>query len=163
MVTAHLIFGLSASSELIVPKETGLDALIPPSPYARRIPLRTHPSRCPNIALHPSWNFRKHISGKEDPIFKRLNDAETRPALAEPESDDREPPGLEFGSWLTLLDENEPLRHSMLPFCADIIKPLPELLPAEVNPLVGKTYVSLSFFSCGPPAFLYPVAAGTRP
>ena len=64
MVTAHLIFGLSASSELIVPKETGLNALIPPSPYARRIPLRTHPSRCPIIALHPSWNFGKHISGK---------------------------------------------------------------------------------------------------
>ncbi|KAL5536530.1 hypothetical protein ACEPAF_352 [Sanghuangporus sanghuang] len=140
MVTTHLIFGVSALLNTESPQKTQMKTLVPPSPFARRIPLRTHPSCCPDIALHPSWNFKKHISGKEDPVFKRLNGAETRPSLAAPDSNEREPPGLEFGSWLTLEDEVDPLRSSMLPFCADIIKPLPELLPPEVNPFVGKTW-----------------------
>ncbi|KAH8109368.1 hypothetical protein DFH11DRAFT_1747152 [Phellopilus nigrolimitatus] len=145
-ISARFIFGLlspikTAASEFIEPK-----ALNPPSPYARRTPLRTHPSDAPSTPLHAVWNFKKYISGKEDKVLTNMNRPENRkfssPSTAEIRAEttslngQREPPGLKFGTFLTLKVE-ERLRPSMLAFCADIVKPLPELLPSEENPLQG--------------------------
>ncbi|KAL5513605.1 hypothetical protein ACEPAH_4004 [Sanghuangporus vaninii] len=140
MVSAHLIFGVSlpaAETEIAQPVDS--KALVPPSPYARRTPLRTHPSNSSEIRLYDVWNFKDRITGKEDPVFQHLNKAENR-VFDKDGSVQREPPGIEFGAWLTFKDEVGSLRPGMLPFCTDIIKPLPELLPREENPLVGKTW-----------------------
>lgn len=149
-VTAHMIFGAVSSpnfgnvSTADSTVKSGSMTLLPPSVYARRIPLATHPVDAPEIHLHDAWNFKEFIHGQSDPVLERLNEAQNRqfdhnkgPENAQPIL--REPPGLEFGAWLTLKGEEGNMHASMLPFCADIVKPLPELLPPEENPNQGKT------------------------
>lgn len=77
-ISARLSFDLlspieTTSSEFIKPK-----ALNPPSLYARRTPLRTHPSDAPSTPLHAVWKFKKHISGKEDEVLTNMNRPENR-------------------------------------------------------------------------------------
>ncbi|EJD00219.1 uncharacterized protein FOMMEDRAFT_30863 [Fomitiporia mediterranea MF3/22] len=139
-VLAHVIFGASYPNNGDNGQQQEQKALVPPSLFARQIPLRTHPLHAREIPLYDVWNFKERISGKEDIVLLGLNEAENRTLASSEDASTREPPGLEFGSWLTFKDNDEPLRPSMLPFCADIIKPLPELLPSEENPLLGKTW-----------------------
>lgn len=119
-------------------------ALVPPSPYARRIPHRTHPQDCPPHWDYDLWNFKKSISSRYDPALDALNETlSTRlPLLYKTETSSKqflmpEPPGVQFGGWLTLMEEDKTMRPSVLAFCADIVKPLPEILPKEVNPMAG--------------------------
>ncbi|KAH8109371.1 hypothetical protein DFH11DRAFT_1548335 [Phellopilus nigrolimitatus] len=121
-ISARLIFRLlspikTAVSEFIEPK-----TLNPPSPYAQRTPLRTHPSNASSMPLHAVWNFKKHISGKEDKVLTNMNRPENR----------------KFSSRSTAEVEAE-ITVRRTP-ASDIVKPLPELLPSEENPLQGKTW-----------------------
>lgn len=153
-VSTHIMFSPESSAESFSSSTAGtrtsldssstvLPTLVPPSPYARCIPLRTHPSDSPNTPLHDVWKFKKHISAREDPVYGPLNQAENRTSATESSAVIREPPGLEFGAWLTLNDEEGHMRPTMLTFCADVVKPLPELLPPNENPTQGKTYAHL--------------------
>ena len=74
-----------------------------------------------------------------------LNEAmsQRRPLLYSRESRSKdkvmqvESPGVQFTAYLSLVEEEKTMRPSMLAFCADIVKPLPEVLPKDVNPMAG--------------------------
>ncbi|EIN09020.1 hypothetical protein PUNSTDRAFT_134193 [Punctularia strigosozonata HHB-11173 SS5] len=101
-VTCHLIFGVLSPS-------TGSDASLsftPPSPYAPRCPLATHPSKCPtNLVPRGHWTFRSRLAAGDDPSILARNSPDTRARIAS-SSDSTSSGGLESGVWLELLPDN---------------------------------------------------------
>lgn len=92
--------------------------LEPPSPYAVYTPAQTHPSRC-EPSSHwelPRYNFRHLIRAATDPVYAKKRETPQR--------------GLQWADYLTLRDEQESLRPSMLAFFADCFLSYPMLLPS---------------------------------
>lgn len=121
-VTTHLIFGINKRS----PTDK-LDLTInPPSSYARRHPLYSHPSEAIATPLRRPWNFGKHVSLMEDQEILARN---------KPNSTSRTSGssigggGLEWGGWLEFVDQGERITNPALIFLADIFINTPNLLP----------------------------------
>jgi len=87
----------------------------PPSPYARRIPMYTHPSRTPASPNRQKWTYKSNITLAGDPVY------------AENAKTPRQ--GLEFGLYLTLRDAQERLTPPVLAFMADTYEALDEHIP----------------------------------
>ena len=131
-VMTHMIFGT-----LALPANTPHTLTIsPPSPYARRIPMHTHPSKCPVTPPKRQLGFTKHIQVEDDPIhaskyFKNLNvDIDERP---------RE--GMEYGIYLMLKDRRERLTPPAIAFMADTFKAFDEVIPGIHSKTRNKRYL----------------------
>ncbi|TFK52327.1 hypothetical protein OE88DRAFT_1734343 [Heliocybe sulcata] len=117
-ITAHLIFGVLSSAPS--PSDP-LPTLAPPSPYARRIPLLTHPSQLTGT----EWSRRplgymSHIRLAEDPAIQERNQS--------PPADSTNGKELEWAAWIELRDKDERIMTPSLAFLVDTFNSLPELL-----------------------------------
>ncbi|KZT27455.1 hypothetical protein NEOLEDRAFT_1176863 [Neolentinus lepideus HHB14362 ss-1] len=117
-LTTHFIFGvLSPTSPLTEP----LPTLAPPSRYARRIPLLTHPSRLTNTGWsRRPLGYMTHIALVEDPMVQEHNQL--------PSIDDSNGKELEWAAWIELTVQSERITTPSLAFLVDTFNNLPELL-----------------------------------
>jgi hypothetical protein len=133
---AHLIFGSNVDTSAEKPYLT----LQPPSRYARRIPMYSHPSTAIPSKLKEwdLWAFRPH--------FKMCNEKAIL-AKNHPEHPNRSNSstigggGLEWGSWFEFVDKNDLITSPSLAFLADMFYNLPALLPPSEKEGLGPRYV----------------------
>ncbi|TCD68057.1 hypothetical protein EIP91_011602 [Steccherinum ochraceum] len=111
-VLAHIIHGV-----LEAPVDTPGPSLTisPPSPYARRIPMHTHPANCPQTAPRQKWTYKNRIAVASDPVY--VEKAST------PQK------GLEFGMYITMKDEEARITTPGLAFLADVFEAMDEHIP----------------------------------
>jgi hypothetical protein len=103
--------------------------LLPPSPFARRVPLHVHPSLAQPTPMFTPANFYSQVKWAEDQAIRERNRAlgrGDRPAVGGG--------GLEWGAWLEFVDSTEKINEALLPFAADLVKNIPELLPKDQRP-----------------------------
>ncbi|KAJ7256823.1 thioesterase-like superfamily-domain-containing protein [Mycena haematopus] len=114
-ITTHLIFG-----SLEHPR------LVPPSPYARRLPLHDHPSVAVETPMVRPWRFKQHIKWAGDRHLRAQNlpDSPTRTSSATIGGG-----GLVWGAWFELTDPDERITPTSIAFLADIFINLPALIP----------------------------------
>jgi len=129
-ITAHLIFGD------LSPSQSGLAALLaPPSPYARRLPLHSHPSV--GFVVKPPWTSKMEVQGIIDAVLLSQNDPNS-PARTTAESVGGG--GVKWGAWFELTNKDDKLTTSSMAFFCDSFINMPELLPkSEPGSGVGKT------------------------
>lgn len=125
---AHIIFGD------LTPSHPGQAALLaPPSPYARRLPIHSHPST--GFAIKPPWTSKMKVQAFVDPVLLSHNDPRS-PARTTAESVGGG--GVEWGAWFELI-KNDRLTTSSIPFFCDSFVNMPALLPeSELGSGVGK-------------------------
>ncbi|KAF7364838.1 hypothetical protein MVEN_00354100 [Mycena venus] len=127
-ITSHLIFG-----SLEPPR------LVPPSRYARRLPLYAHPSAAVDTPMARPWRFKEHIRWAADPQLRAQNspDSPTRTSSATIGGG-----GLVWGAWFELTGADDHVTPASIAFLADTFINLPSLLPrSERNGLVsGETW-----------------------
>ncbi|KAF8158188.1 thioesterase-like superfamily-domain-containing protein [Crassisporium funariophilum] len=121
-IMAHVIFGTNAPH---VRDKVNLN-LNPPSPYARRHPLYTHPSEAIVLPLRHTWKFHPHVKWTEerDIIAKNKSDSPNRTNSSTVGGG-----GLEWGTWFEFVDEEEKITSPSLAFLVDIFLNTPTLLP----------------------------------
>ncbi|KAJ3506300.1 hypothetical protein NLJ89_g6946 [Agrocybe chaxingu] len=68
-IMTHAIFGLNGPS----PTDKLNLSLNPPSPYARRHPLHSHPSQAPLKPMDPRWRFHEYVKWTEEPEIRSRN------------------------------------------------------------------------------------------
>lgn len=123
-ITAQLIFKAPS-----VDDSSFRMSLLPPSPYARRVPLHLHPSAAQITPMFGNARFKSNVKWAEDKAIRERNRAlgrGERPAVGGGV--------LEWGAWLELIDPLENINVSMLPFLGDMMKNIPELLPKDLRP-----------------------------
>lgn len=118
-ITAHLVFG-----DLSPLQSDQGRALAPPSPYARRVPLYSHPSTESAVKIPWARKMGAHMS--VDAVLLSHNDPSS-PARTTPESVGGG--GVEWGAWLELTHKDDKLTTSSVPFFCDSFVNLPNLLP----------------------------------
>ena len=125
---SHIIHGVltppAASTEPCL-------TIAPPSPYARQIPMYTHPSKCPRSAMRPKWTYKGHIALANDPVHV----ANTKNLQK----------GLEFGMYVTLNDQQERITPSSLAFMSDTFAALDRFIPG-LHKNVRKTRYVLKLY-----------------
>ena len=118
-IVAQMIFGkLEVPSASLGRPSMALDHA---SPYAVHTPMHTHPSLCP---VQPTfkqarWTYRDRLRIQSDPVYVKERETPQR--------------GLRWGDYVTLLDEREHLKPSMLAFFADCFVSYPTTLPLLEN------------------------------
>ena len=128
-IMAHIILGdLSPDPSAAIQR-----TLVPPSPYARRLPLNSHPSVVTPVPVRDALTYSKYLTQwSEDQMIIAHNqpDYPTRT-----NSETVGGGGVEWGSWCELMDEGDKLKTSSIPFFADnfvhIAALLPESEPAQ--------------------------------
>jgi len=133
-VTSHLIFGA-----LEPPSDSGKDAinLIPPSPYAHRLPLHHHPSKAPRKQLSDRYKFGSRFDATQEPEIVSRN------AISSPQRTNSSTVGgggLDYGIWCGFKDKGETVTLANLPFFADISTNAPVLLPKEYRQRLGRSW-----------------------
>ncbi|KAF8551288.1 hypothetical protein OG21DRAFT_1418285, partial [Imleria badia] len=130
-ITAHLLFGD------LSPSQPGQQqrVLAPPSPYARRVPLYSHPSTVSYDARRPRWmtNMQTHLSA--DTVLLSHNDpSSTTRTTAESVGGG----GVEWGAWCELSHKDDKLTTASMPFFCDTFLNLPSLLPESEPGSAGR-------------------------
>ncbi|RDB14795.1 hypothetical protein Hypma_016330 [Hypsizygus marmoreus] len=120
IVTTHLIFGINT------PTPPPHLTLVPPSPYARRIPLHTHPSTANPQRMREAWVFQPYMKLASDPTIHARNHPES---ISRTDSTTVGGGGLEWGAWFEFVDEGDRITNPSLAFLVDIFVNLPSLLP----------------------------------
>ena len=120
LILAHIICGVLLSDDPTKPVATTLDNLTvaPPSKFAVKIPMHTHPSMCKPHPPLERWMYKKRVAAARDPVYEALMRAA------------RGVNGSDWGEYFTLTGEDERLTLPMMPFLADSALPFPVLLPA---------------------------------
>ncbi|KAL0578792.1 hypothetical protein V5O48_003204 [Marasmius crinis-equi] len=122
-VTTHQIFGVLSSPPN---SPESVLTIAPPSPYARRLPLYQHPSTAPIIPLANPYGFLSRLKTTREPELRAKN------ALDSPTRTNAQSiggSGLEWGQWLTFMDERQTLSPPAIAFMADMFRSPPSLLP----------------------------------
>ncbi|KAH6911572.1 thioesterase-like superfamily-domain-containing protein [Coprinopsis sp. MPI-PUGE-AT-0042] len=123
-ITAHAIFGFNGPPSDGAPSFT----LKPPSPYARRIPLHSHPSTVQTTPLHRIWNFTHHTQWAHDLETIEKN----KPSHANrTDTSTIGGGGLEWAAWFEFTTPTEKLSNVYIPFLVDMFSNTPSLLPKE--------------------------------
>ncbi|KAG6849282.1 hypothetical protein H0H93_009802 [Arthromyces matolae] len=130
------IFGNNSFSQRGSEYAPGL-TVVPPSPYARRIPLYTHPSNAVVKLGRGVWKFQNHIALAPDPLILNKN-AVDHPNRATATTIGGE--GLEWGAWLTFQGPNDAITSTSLPFLVDIFTNMPSLMPPSERPGMGLSW-----------------------
>ncbi|KAG6829516.1 hypothetical protein H0H92_004318 [Tricholoma furcatifolium] len=136
IITTHQIFGINSSSSPD-PKYTPGLTLSPPSSYARRIPIYTHPSTAVTRPGRKVWKFDRYVSLTPDPsiLAKNEPDHPNRTTAASVGGE-----GLEWGAWLTFSNECDKITSTSLAFLVDIFTNMPSLLPPSERPGLGSSW-----------------------
>lgn len=106
-------------------KEPSRD-LLPPSSYARRIPLHAFPTKADSIPFRKAWKFAPYVRSERDKVYKAQTLASS-PTRTHSESVGGV--GLEWAAWYELVDENERITPSTLCFLADVFENIPSQTP----------------------------------
>lgn len=111
--------------------------IAPPSRYARRIPLYSHPSTAIVEPLRHTWGFHSQVIWtKEHEILKKNQvDSETRTGSHSIGGD-----GLEWGTWFEFVDKDARITNPSLVFLADMFLNTPTLLPRSERPGLTTRY-----------------------
>lgn len=119
---AHAIFGVNGPD----PKDKLNLTLNPPSTYARRHPLYTHPSQAVALPLKDTWKFHSRVqwTREEEILAKNKVDGPNRTNSSSVGGG-----GLEWGTWFEFKDKDEKITTPSLAFLADIFLNTPTLLP----------------------------------
>jgi len=122
-ITARLICGtLPDMTKGLPPSPLTIQ---PPSPLTPRIPIITHPSASKLSPNSPKMNFEFEMA--EDRELYKRNQRRFKGEMGEDNT-------LEWGAWCQLTDQDDRITQGSLPFFADVMKNLPELLPKESRP-----------------------------
>jgi len=122
-ITAHVVFGILAP----LPTSPGPSlTLSPPSPYARRHPLHTHPSNATPEPLRSTWGFSAMTRWAPDPAYSERNKIDSPNRT---NSTTVGGGGVEWAAWFQLTNENDAITMPALCMFADIFQNLPLLLP----------------------------------
>ncbi|KAH6887358.1 thioesterase-like superfamily-domain-containing protein [Coprinopsis sp. MPI-PUGE-AT-0042] len=130
-VTAQAIFGSNRA-----PLDGGF-TLQPPSPYARRIPLHSHPSEVTHSPMFGEWANHEYTSWALDKQTVAKNQPSYAPNRTNAESIGG--PGLEWASWYEFQKETEALGDVYIPLLVDMFNGSVKLLPSEEGEL-GNTW-----------------------
>lgn len=121
-VMTHVVFGIIDRD----PKDELNLTLNPPSTYARRHPLYTHPSEAVVKPLRHTWKFHPHVRWTEEHEIMAKN----RPdGVNRTNSSTVGGEGLEWGAWFEFNDKDERITTPSLAFLVDIFLNTPTLLP----------------------------------
>jgi len=135
VITTHQIFGVN-SPGCSSTQPSGL-TIIPPSRYARRIPLYTHPSKVVARPMSPVWRCQMHFDLAIDPHMLAKN-AIDHPTRSSPPTIGGD--GLEWGAWFTFKDKNDKITNPSLAFLVDIFPNTPILIPRSERPKIGESW-----------------------
>ena len=134
-ITAHLIFGSNIDTSSDSPHLN----LLPPSPYARRIPLYTHPSKVVGTVqdrdVYKNFRHRIKMSTEHDILAKNLPDSPNRANASTVGGG-----GLEWASWLGFVEKDDLITSPSLAFLADMFSNLATLLPPSERKGLGIRY-----------------------
>ncbi|KAH0831881.1 thioesterase-like superfamily-domain-containing protein [Lanmaoa asiatica] len=130
-ITAHLIFGDLSPSQ----PGQGQRALAPPSPYARRVPLYSHPSAVSYDAVKPPWARKMETQMSVDTILLSHNDPSSATRTT---AESVGGGGVEWGAWCELTHKDDKLITSSMPFFCDSFVNLPILLPESEPGSAGR-------------------------
>lgn len=140
-VISHLIFGVLESPLTEGCGSENAINLLPPSPYARRVPLHHHPAQAPTTGLDRRYKFHSRFDVTLEPEIASQNNLDSpRRATS---SDTIGGGGVDYGLWCGFKDKDEAVTISSLPFFADISLNAPVLLPIEYNKGFQNRYLSM--------------------
>ncbi|KAJ3825535.1 thioesterase-like superfamily-domain-containing protein [Lentinula raphanica] len=151
-IKSHLIFGIlepPPQSPGIRGEQSNSISLLPPSPYARRLPLYQHPRTAPRTSVPLRLKFHSRLEFTREPELSAQNDVDS------PHRTNAETVGgggLQSGFWCGLSrDQTKGSEHKMvdteavtasgLPLFADISSGAVLLLPAEHRKGLGTRQV----------------------
>ncbi|KAG8214432.1 thioesterase-like superfamily-domain-containing protein [Butyriboletus roseoflavus] len=123
-ITAHLLFGDLSPSQ----PGRGQKVLAPPSPYARRVPLHSHPSTVTYDAVRSPWARKMETRVSVDTVLLSHNDPTSATRTT---AESVGGGGVEWGAWYELAHKDDKLTTSSMPFFCDSFVNLPILLPAS--------------------------------
>lgn len=129
----HVIFGVNAPQ----PNTSNL-TLNPPSAYARRHPLYTHPSEAISMPVPQVWRFHHRVKWTKEQEILDKNGVD-HPNRTK--HDTIGGGGLEWGTWFELNGE-ERITTPSLAFLADIFMNTPMLLPKSERQGLKSRYCS---------------------
>ncbi|KAG5729308.1 hypothetical protein E4T56_gene9223 [Termitomyces sp. T112] len=132
-VSTQQIFGVNSTPSHGYTQSRGF-TLTPPSSYARRIPLYTHPSTAVPQFARDVWKFKPYISLSPDPVIFEKN-ASNHPNRTNASTIGGT--GLEWGAWFSFRDKGDEITKNSLPFLVDIFAGLPYLMPRSERPGLG--------------------------
>ena len=130
-----MIFGVLSTPQGSAPGYT----LAPPSPYARRLPLYTHPSTAVNTPVShlTHWNFRDRIQWAWDPIVVAKNSLESPTRTNETSVGGG---GTEWGAWFELKGAEERITTPALAYLVDLFISTHLLIPKSERGKLGFRY-----------------------
>ncbi|TFK24367.1 hypothetical protein FA15DRAFT_619368 [Coprinopsis marcescibilis] len=132
-ITAHAIFGVNSPSD----DAQGI-TLKAPSPYARRVPIYSHPSEAKPMPLsNKMTNFSKNVGWAYDLETIQKNNP-THPNRATPNSVGGS--GLEWAAWFEFKTPTEKLSNIYIPFLVDMFSNTISLLPREERGNIGVSW-----------------------
>jgi len=121
-ITAHLLFGDLSPSQ----PGQGQRILAPPSPYARRVPLYSHPSTVSYDGAAPPWMKKMGTRVSVDAVLLNHNDPSSAVRTT---TESVGGGGVEWGAWCELTHKDDKLTTSSMPFFCDSFLNMPYLLP----------------------------------
>ena len=136
----HVVFGINDPD----PKDKLNLTLNPPSTYARRHPLYTHPSEAIVKPFGHTWKFHPHVQWTEEHEIMAKN----RPdGVNRTNSSTVGGGGLEWGAWFEFNDKDERITTPSLAFLVDMFLNTPILLPRSEKVGLTSRYI--------PPCIIY--------
>lgn len=132
----HVIFGINGPS----PEDKVSLTLDPPSPYARRMPLYSHPSNSIPKRIRETWRFHPYVKIAEDREILAKNNIDSPHRT---NSNTIGEGGLEWGAWFEFVDKGESISNPSLVFLVDICLNTPTLLPRSEKPGLGLRWVDV--------------------
>ncbi|EAU80644.1 hypothetical protein CC1G_13202 [Coprinopsis cinerea okayama7 len=119
-ITAHAMFGLNG------PLSEGDFVLQPPSPYARRLPLYSHPSQAKHTPMFGVWRTNQQVSWAHDTATLEKNQP------GHPNRTNSETVGgggTEWAAWFQFEQPTEKLSNVYIPLLVDMFMNTRSLLP----------------------------------
>ncbi|KAG2019656.1 hypothetical protein CC2G_005073 [Coprinopsis cinerea AmutBmut pab1-1] len=136
-ITAHAMFGLNG------PLSEGDFVLQPPSPYARRLPLYSHPSQAKHTPMFGVWRTNQQVSWAHDTATLEKNQP------GHPNRTNSETVGgggTEWAAWFQFEQPTEKLSNVYIPLLVDMFMNTRSLLPLGEGGTEDAAYVTLSLY-----------------
>lgn len=139
-IMSHAIFGVNGA----YPKDTLNLNLNPPSAFARRHPLYTHPSQAVSVPLSHVFKFHPRVKWTQEQQILAKNGID-HPNRTK--STTVGGGGLEWGAWFEFSGDDERITTPSLAFLVDIFTNSPGLLPKSERPGLKTRYFNLFHYS----------------
>ncbi|KAG2023796.1 hypothetical protein CC2G_001411 [Coprinopsis cinerea AmutBmut pab1-1] len=122
------MFGSNVPSPSSSPQDNFI--LQPPSPYARRIPIYSHPSQATRQPMFEVWKDKDHVSWAWDEQTLAQNQPD-HPKRKSVGKDSVGGGGTEWAAWYQFTAPTEKLSSAYIPFLADMFVNTTHLIPEE--------------------------------